>query len=197
MSIIAVAVRHLMAAGVTGEALVAAIAAMEAESPATDTRSTGAKRQQRYRERVAERNEASQSVTSDVIVTPSPFPAPPNENNLTPPTHTPGKQSRTRKGTRISESWQPEALDAETELMVRRWPNGSIEREMAKFRDFWAAKAGAGGTKLDWQATWRNWLRSADERIPRNGSGQRFGNTHSGSRAIDAGHGFIEDGRHH
>lgn len=30
-----------------------------------------------------------------------------------------------------------------------------------------------------------------------NGSGQHHRNTHSGSRAIDAGHGFIEDGRHH
>jgi hypothetical protein len=28
------------------------------------------------------------------------------------------------------------------------------------FRDFWIAKAGTGGVKLDWQATWRNWIRS-------------------------------------
>lgn len=58
MSIIATAVKHLIAAGVTGDALVAAIAEMEAS---IDTRSTGAKRQARYRERLADK--ASQSVT--------------------------------------------------------------------------------------------------------------------------------------
>ena len=28
------------------------------------------------------------------------------------------------------------------------------------FKDFWIAKAGSGGVKLDWTATWRNWVRS-------------------------------------
>lgn len=28
-----------------------------------------------------------------------------------------------------------------------------------QFRDFWVAKAGKDGVKLDWQATWRNWCR--------------------------------------
>lgn len=28
------------------------------------------------------------------------------------------------------------------------------------FKDFWISKPGAGGVKLDWQATWRNWVRS-------------------------------------
>lgn len=28
-----------------------------------------------------------------------------------------------------------------------------------KFRDYWAAKPGKAGTKLDWLATWRNWCR--------------------------------------
>ena len=27
-------------------------------------------------------------------------------------------------------------------------------------RDYWIAKAGAAGVKLDWQATWRNWVRN-------------------------------------
>ena len=33
-----------------------------------------------------------------------------------------------------------------------------------KFRDFWCAKAGKAALKLDWQATWRNWVR--DEHPP-------------------------------
>jgi uncharacterized protein YdaU (DUF1376 family) len=28
------------------------------------------------------------------------------------------------------------------------------------FKDFWISKAGAGGVKLDWTATWRNWVRN-------------------------------------
>jgi len=33
--------------------------------------------------------------------------------------------------------------------------------EADKFRDYWCAKSGAAATKLDWQATWRNWCRNA------------------------------------
>lgn len=29
-----------------------------------------------------------------------------------------------------------------------------------QFRDYWISKAGAAATKLDWFATWRNWVRS-------------------------------------
>src|SRR5262245_59801672 len=33
--------------------------------------------------------------------------------------------------------------------------------EVARFIDYWHAKAGRDGTKLDWLATWRNWCRTA------------------------------------
>ena len=58
MNQIAIAVKHMLAAGMSPEAVVAAVAEMEG---AADTRSAGAKRQQRYRER----NKASQTVTRD------------------------------------------------------------------------------------------------------------------------------------
>lgn len=58
MSILSIAVKHLIAAGVTGDALVTAIAEME--QALVPSKSTGAIRQQRYRER----NKPSQSVTS-------------------------------------------------------------------------------------------------------------------------------------
>lgn len=35
--------------------------------------------------------------------------------------------------------------------------------EGAKFRDYWQARAGKEGVKLDWQATWRNWVRRSIE----------------------------------
>lgn len=39
-------------------------------------------------------------------------------------------------------------------------------READKFRDYWNSQPGQRGVKLDWQATWRNWCRSAVERKP-------------------------------
>lgn len=86
MSVLAVAIKHLVALGMSGDELQAAIAEMQA---AEDTRSVGAKRQQRYRDRQAERNETSQSVTRDAPVTPPPLldketsPTPPKEINPT------------------------------------------------------------------------------------------------------------------
>lgn len=41
-----------------------------------------------------------------------------------------------------------------------------IRSEADKFRDYWTAKAGASAAKLDWLATWRNWIRAAMERAP-------------------------------
>jgi hypothetical protein len=44
-----------------------------------------------------------------------------------------------------------------------------INREADKFRDYWIAKSGREACKLDWSATWRNWVRSDFRK--RNGSG--------------------------
>jgi hypothetical protein len=35
----------------------------------------------------------------------------------------------------------------------------AINLEADKFKDWWLSKAGAGGAKMDWEATWRNWIR--------------------------------------
>jgi uncharacterized protein YdaU (DUF1376 family) len=43
-------------------------------------------------------------------------------------------------------------------------PELDPERVAAKFADHWHGKAGKDGRKLDWLATWRNWVR--DERAP-------------------------------
>ena len=40
-----------------------------------------------------------------------------------------------------------------------------IMREAAKFPDYWAGISGAKGVKLDWSATWRNWIRTAAQRV--------------------------------
>lgn len=36
-------------------------------------------------------------------------------------------------------------------------------REAERFRDHWHAKAGRDACKVDWQATWRNWVRNSQD----------------------------------
>jgi hypothetical protein len=46
--------------------------------------------------------------------------------------------------------------------------DGRVETE--NFRDYWVAKSGTTATKLDWVATWRTWMRNAQQRTgARNG----------------------------
>jgi hypothetical protein len=74
----------------------------------------------------------------------------------------PSPKSPNNRGSRLSESWQPSPDNlhfAEQEgLSV-----SEIEREAARFRDYWISRPGVGGFKRDWSATWRNWIRNAIE----------------------------------
>ena len=45
-------------------------------------------------------------------------------------------------------------------------PSVDGQRETLKFINYWQAKAGRDGVKLDWPATWRNWMLNAAERAP-------------------------------
>lgn len=49
-------------------------------------------------------------------------------------------------------------LWAQTE---RGWTLDVAKTEADAFTDFWHSKPGAGGVKLDWRATWRNWVRNS------------------------------------
>lgn len=42
----------------------------------------------------------------------------------------------------------------------------------AAFRDYWIARPGAGGCKLDWFATWRNWVRTQRSNVGRKAPGK-------------------------
>lgn len=66
------------------------------------------------------------------------------------------------RGTRLPDGWQP---SAETQAWARARgldPLGPLE----EFADFWRGVPGARGTKLDWDATYRNRLRQLAERAP-------------------------------
>jgi len=72
------------------------------------------------------------------------------------------------RGTRLPDEWTPGepglAFASQHGLA-----NGKVQAEFDRFRDYWLAQPGQKGVKTDWQATWRNWVRNAEERGARPG----------------------------
>lgn len=60
-----------------------------------------------------------------------------------------------KKGSRLPADWVPDEVFARSQGLSA-W---ETETEAEKFRDYWAAQPGQRGVKLDWDATWRNWVR--------------------------------------
>lgn len=64
-----------------------------------------------------------------------------------------------KAGSRIPD---PFMLTAEMRAYAAdRRPDVDVELETEKFVNFWRAKTGRDATKLDWAATWRNWILNA------------------------------------
>jgi hypothetical protein len=138
-----------------------------------------ARRQQEWRERQAERrNAVSNGVSNEGSNGVPSRPVPElqelgsaQRNGVTngaahePPAQTPAANAPKpprRKGTRLPDDFRvtPE---------MRAWFDTNIsehvdgKRETEKFRNYWTAKTGQAATKLDWEATWRNWMLKASE----------------------------------
>lgn len=64
-----------------------------------------------------------------------------------------------KRGTRLPKDWEPND-ELRTGMREERL-DLNIAIEVKKFRDFWTAKPGKDGLKLDWDATFRNWCRNA------------------------------------
>lgn len=74
------------------------------------------------------------------------------------------KKDRAR-ATRIPPEWKPTQPDLEFALS-KGMQQPRVATEAEKFRNYWTAKSGAAASKLDWAATWRNWVLSSLERAP-------------------------------
>ena len=60
------------------------------------------------------------------------------------------------------------------EWVRQNCPHVDAQRETERFEDYWRGKAGKDGRKLDWVATWRNWMRTSEDRQgPATGLGRR------------------------
>ena len=68
--------------------------------------------------------------------------------------------SSKKKGSRLSPEWRLPKAWGEW-AMAEGAVEVEVRREADKFRDYWLGVAGSKGVKLDWQATWRNWIRKA------------------------------------
>jgi uncharacterized protein YdaU (DUF1376 family) len=69
-----------------------------------------------------------------------------------PPTKQRTKGSRLSTDFELPETW--------TEFCQTERPDLNPQKVFDSFKDYWVAKAGSQGVKLDWQATWRNWVRN-------------------------------------
>ncbi len=138
-------------------------------------RSASAERQQRAREAAKKRREGNESEPDKgerAIVTPlsrresrrdkgvshgPPDQTRPDQTNKE--EQTPTESGPRKRGTRLPEGWQPdESLIAQ---MRSECPSVDLRKEHAVFVDYWCAQPGQRGVKLDWPATWRNWMRRA------------------------------------
>jgi uncharacterized protein YdaU (DUF1376 family) len=78
--------------------------------------------------------------------------------NQEPITNNQEPKVKTQRGSRLPTDWT--LPDVWKEWAEKERPDLAIKTVADSFKDFWIAKAGSGGVKLDWGATWRNWVRS-------------------------------------
>ncbi len=60
--------------------------------------------------------------------------------------------------TRLPADWVP--ANADQDFCAATRPDLDCKAVADAFRDYWASMPGAKGRKLDWSATWRNWVRN-------------------------------------
>jgi len=81
--------------------------------------------------------------------------APPNQEPLT-TNNKPIKDNK--RGSRLAQDWFLSKSLGEWAQQER--PDLDVRQVAEQFKDYWIAQAGQKGVKLDWDATWRNWVRN-------------------------------------
>jgi len=67
-----------------------------------------------------------------------------------------------KKGTRIPDDFRPDLEWSQSQGLTNR----ELKFEFEQFTDYWRSATGQNASKLDWQATWRTWIR---KRVKDNG----------------------------
>jgi uncharacterized protein YdaU (DUF1376 family) len=69
---------------------------------------------------------------------------------------TPIKENK--KGSRLSQDWF--LTKSLGDWATQERPDLDVRQVAEQFKDYWIAQPGQKGVKLDWDATWRNWVRN-------------------------------------
>jgi hypothetical protein len=70
--------------------------------------------------------------------------------------HKPIKENK--RGSRLAQDWFLSKSMGDWATQER--PDLDVRQVAEQFKDYWVAQAGQKGVKLDWDATWRNWVRN-------------------------------------
>jgi hypothetical protein len=73
-------------------------------------------------------------------------------------TETETKKEKNKRGSRLAQDWF--LSKAMGEWATQERPDLDVRQVAEQFKDYWVAQAGQKGVKLDWDATWRNWVRN-------------------------------------
>lgn len=169
---------RMIAAGMSpGDAGSVAAEIYAAGASSAANKSSNAERQQRYRDRkrnetvtnrndvVTDRNDetVTQTVTNrnEALRCDANAVSPIDTNNKK------GKRQnsdRSSRGTRIDPDWRPSSAEEQFAL-GEGFSQTELTREASRFRDYWKGRAGSGGVKLDWTATWQNWIRTSADKL--------------------------------
>jgi hypothetical protein len=68
------------------------------------------------------------------------------------------KKVNNKRGSRLAQDWFLNKSMGDWATQER--PDLDVRQVAEQFKDYWVAQAGQKGVKLDWDATWRNWVRN-------------------------------------
>lgn len=192
MPVSATTLAILMRAGLTGDALLEAVAAIDADMAAAGQLQASAPETAADRRRAWDRDRKRQQAAGtwksggNRVEIPhgnppedskkEKSPTPPKEKT-TPlsqepsvpssspadPVEKPNGEAKPKRATRLPAEWRPSEKNRSDALRLGV-PGPSVDRLAERFRDYWTAKAGKDGAKLDWDATFRNWCSNECER---------------------------------
>lgn len=116
--------------------------------------------------------------------TPQPTtPVPSRTASAMPPAPTGEAKPAQKRGTRLPEDFA--VTDDMRAWFAENCRGVDGPRETEKFRNYWRAKSGKDATKIDWPATWRNWMLTAAERAGPSARGPFTGATRHTSQRHD------------
>ena len=101
------------------------------------------------------------------------------------PYKTEAKASSKKRGNRLSEDWVL-PLDWGQWAIDQGWPEPAIRDQAERFKDYFLSAPGQKGVKLDWLATWRNWMRNSNSPKLINGGKPHVAPTSKGSERVNA-----------